>query len=195
MFNHASEDFMKYFFAFLATLGLTIIVVILLISGGGGGGKKSSTTSTKKSLPDYANTDAVVSFQTDGTINADSLHNQIRISVSREQVVYEQISGYQGNVVATSSFVNNQEAFSNFLYAIGYAGFTQGRKDGTSPIGHCPLGKRYTFKLVDGSQVVENYWSTSCNEKGNFKGNLQLNIKLFQLQVPGYSSLVNNVDL
>lgn len=186
---------MRYFFAFLATLGLIIIVVILLISGGGGGTKKSSTATNKRTLPEYANTDAEASVQIDGRINADSLHSQINISVNRNQVTYQQISGYQGNVVASSSFANNESAYSAFLSALNVAGFTRGNKDKTSSAGQCPLGRRYTVQFVNEGKTLENYWFTSCGKQGNFLGNTGMTLQLFELQVPGYQDLTNNVQL
>lgn len=183
---------MRYFFAFLATLGLIIIVVILLISGGGNDSNKR-TTASKKTLPEYSTTDAEASIQIDGIINADSEHSQIRISVNKDQVLYQQISGYEGNVVASNKFTNNQSAYSAFLSALDAAGFTKGNKDETTSAGQCPLGKRYQVQFVNDDKDLVNYWFTSCGKNGNFLGNPNLTVSLFQLQVPGYNRLASGV--
>ena len=183
---------MRYFFAFLATLGLIIIVVILLISGGGSGSKKAAKTDSKRSLPEYSTTDAEATLQIDGKINAESQHSQIRITVNRNQVTYQQISGYEGNVVASNTFANNQSAYSAFLSALNTAGFTKGTKDDTTSAGQCPLGRRYTVQFVNEGKELENFWFTSCGKLGNYLGSQALTVDLFELQVPGFNDLVNN---
>lgn len=185
---------MRYFFAFLATLGLIIIVVILLISGGGNDSNKK-TTSSKKTLPEYSTTDAEASILIEGVINAESQHNQVRIKVNKDQVTYQQISGYEGNVVASSDFANNQSAYSAFLSALNLAGFTKGNKDDSTSAGQCPLGRRYQIQFVNEDKDLVNYWFTSCGEQGNYLGNASLTLNLFELQVPGYNDLVSGIQL
>src|SRR5690349_10170178 len=103
---------MRYFIGFLITLGLIIILILLLFTGGDGAKKPK----TPRSLASYSTTDAVVRLTTSGPINADSLHNEIRITVGKDDATYEQIQGYEDHVVNTASFANNESAYNNFLY-------------------------------------------------------------------------------
>ena len=199
---------MRYFIGFLVTIGLIIILIVLLLSGGGGGNNKNNNTQSQnrqiqtptstQQLADFASSGAVVRLTIDGQINADQDHQAVRITVGQDETTYQQVQGYQGNVVNQQSFANNQSAYSNFLYALGHAGFTMGdtAKDAANEKGYCPLGERYTYELIDGGDTIMRWWSASCgNVPKTYKGNPSLTITLFQNQVPGYDSLTNDLSL
>lgn len=191
---------MRYFVGFLITIGLLILLIVLLLTGGGG--KKSPKTTgdkprTTTELAAYADTDAVVRWTADGQINANSLHTSLQVTVGREEVVYEQMTGYQGQVVKRQVYNNNQDAYSSFLYAIGRAGFTLGKTDSNlaNENGYCSLGRRYVFELREGDHDIQRYWATSCGGGAKtYEGNLPLTLQLFQLQVPDYTDLTNNLE-
>lgn len=187
---------MRYFVGFLVTIGLIIILIIMLF-GGGNKSDNKVTTVTPRTLDSYASTDAQVSMQINGPVNADSLHQQIRVTVGRDAVTYEEFRGYEGQVVNTKSFENNEAAYAVFLRAINGAGFTLGDKDKklADERGYCPLGRTYIFTMEEGSSVMQRYWATSCGGTQTYRGNLSLTVTLFQAQVPGYSNLVQNVSL
>ena len=186
---------MRYFIGFLITIGLIILLIVLLFTGGGGDNAKKPKNTM--ALSDYASTDAVARLTIDGPIVADQNHQAIRITVGQDDTTYEQIQGYQGTVVKQQSFVNNQEAYSNFLYALGHAGFTKGdnNKDLANEKGYCPTGNRYIFELIDGGNDVERYWATSCSKPKTYKGNLSLTLTLFRAQVPNYNDLTQKLNL
>lgn len=195
---------MRYFIGFLITVGLIIILIVLLLTGGGG--KKQSPNQsqevqkpkTVQQLADFASTGAVVRLSIDGPINADQNHQAVRITVGQDDTTYQQIQGYEGTVVNQQSFANNQSAFSNFLYAIGHAGFLRGddSKALANEKGFCPLGQRYVFELINGGDTLQRYWGTSCgsNAPKTYRGNQNLTITLFQNQVPGYQDLTQDLD-
>lgn len=191
---------MRYFVGFLITVGLLILVVVLLLTGGGE--KATPTTGQKpkttKELAAYADTGAVARLTDSGEINAASQHTTVRITIGREDVTYEQIRGYEGSVVNQRTYVNNQNAYSNFLYAVGRAGFTLGDSDPklANEKGFCPLGHRFVFELVDGAHEIQRYWATNCGNGApkTYKGNLGLTLTLFQLQVPDYSDLTSELE-
>jgi hypothetical protein len=192
---------MRYFIGFLITVGLLILLVVLLLTGGGG--KKSPQTTGQKpkttsDLAAYADTDAVVRLIIDGQINADQNHNAVRITVGQDEVTFEQIQGYEGTVVNKQVNNNNQSAYSNFLYALGHAGYTLGddKSKFTNEKGYCPLGRRYIFELMEGDHDIQRYWSTSCGKSApqTYRGNLGLTLQLFQLQVPNYDELTQNLS-
>lgn len=185
---------MRYFIGFLITIGLIILLIILLFTGGGDGDKKPRTT---KALADYASSSAVARLTIDGPINADQNHQVVRITVGQNETEYEQIQGYEGHVLNRQVYANNQNAYSNFLYALGHAGFTQGDRSKllANEKGHCPLGQRYVFELIENDKRIERYWSSSCGNIKSYNGNLGVTLKLFQAQVPDYDSLTQSLTL
>jgi len=182
---------MRYFIAFLATLGLLFLLLYLLLHGGG----KAKVPTTQKTLISYASTDAQVKLTIDGPINSEQEHKAVRITVDQTQVTFEQIQGYQNNVVNQQSFTSNQDAYANFLAALQHAGFTLGSKNPAlkDERGYCPLGERYIFELNQDGDELERYWATSCGKPASFEGSYPLVLQLFQAQVPGYAQLTQNL--
>ncbi len=182
---------MKYFIGYMITIGLLILLILFLIRGGNNPGAPHTT----KSLASYATTDAEVSFLNEGPIVAASEHRQILITVSRDTVTYQEIAGYNGHVIVTRNFSNSQNAYSQFLSALGHAGFT--KIDNAEALqnekGLCPTGHRYIFELNQGTKQLERGWSTNCGGARSYLGNTDLTITLFQAQVPDYSTLSQSV--
>jgi hypothetical protein len=183
----------RYLLGFTALAALLIVLIILITTSG------SKTTKTlPRTLDSYANTDAVVSMTIDGPINADQIHESILISVSNSTATYEQLQGYQGQVVNLQTFPDNVNSFTAFLFALERAGFTDGNKSAAlqNQQGYCPLGDRYIFELNQNNHLLEHYWSTSCGGKNyTYLGELGATITLFQNQIPGYSKLSSNVNI
>jgi hypothetical protein len=177
---------MRYFVGFLLAIGLLILLIILLVGGGG----KNKVPETKKPLTSYASTDAVAKLTIDGPINAQSIHQQTQITVGRDEVVFEQITGYEGNATTRKSYTNNQNAYTNFLYGLSHVGFTLGDTSiSGDERGHCPLGNRYVFELIDNGNKVEHFWATSCGKPKTYGGLVGDTLTLFQRQVPDYRQL------
>jgi hypothetical protein len=185
---------LKYFAGFIATIVLIIILIMLIFHGGG----KAKVNTTSKALDSYATTNAEVSLTVDGPIVADQNHQAIKITVSNSAATYEQIQGYQGAVQKQQSYPNNVDAYTNFLFALERAGFTEGDTSSTlkDERGYCPLGDRYIFQLNQGGQQLERFWTTNCSgTPKTFKGNAGLTTTLFKDQIPDYDSLSNNINL
>lgn len=196
---------MRYFIGFLVTIGLIIILIVLLLSGHGGHKAKapqlqpSEKPKTVNQLAGYADTDVVSRLIIDGQINAEQTHAALRITVGQNDVTYEQIQGYQGTVVNKQVYASNQSAYSNFLYAIGRAGFLLGDNNPqlANEKGRCSLGQRYVFELMENGRDIQRYWGTSCGSSvpKTYKGSLSVTLQLFQLQVPDYQTLTQSVQL
>lgn len=192
---HFDEDkSMRYFLAFLIALLLIFWLIFLIFRGGN---NKPKVPSTTKALTSYASTNAEVRMTIDGPINAAQIHQQVRITAGRDDVTYEELKGYNGDVVNQRHFSNTQEAYAVFLSALNHAGFTQGTKD---PVlkderGYCSLGDRYIFELIQSGQDIFRYWATSCGNPKTYLGALTLTISLFKAQVPNYTDLTQNVRL
>lgn len=183
---------MRYYFGFLISVGLIILIIFLLFHGG-----KSGVPTTSQPLISYANTGSQVSFTIDGPINANQDHQQVKIYVNKDLVTYDQIQGYDGNVVNQQQFINSPNAYSAFLYALQLAGFTLGNNSSSlsSEQGHCALGDRYIFELAQGGADLERFWATSCLKVKTYNGILPLTMQLFEAQVPNYQKLVRNIKL
>lgn len=183
---------MRYFIGFLVTVGLIIVLIILLFSGG----EKSKVPNTTKTLTDYASTDAQVSMTIAGPINAVSEHQELRVIVDRNNVTYQQIAGYDSEVVNTQIFTNTDSAYDAFLHALQHAGFTRG--DNTpalrDDVGYCSTGQRYIFELDENDKNLQRYWASSCGKPKTYLGALNLTLTLFKAQVPGYENLTSSLQ-
>jgi hypothetical protein len=184
---------MRYFLGFLITIGLLILLIILLFHGN----SKPKVPNSSKPLSSFATTDAEAVLTTQGAVNYDQNHSQIRITVDRDNVTYEEIKGYEGSVVKRQSFANNVSAYQTFLISLSKAGFTQGNTDPAlkDERGYCPLGQRFVFAFRQGDKELQRFWSTNCGGPKTFNGNANLTITLFQNQVPNYTELSGNVTL
>jgi hypothetical protein len=173
-----------------------IIAFILILVVIFGRGKPAPTGPTIQPLPDYSSTDATVSFTTDGIVNADQLHRQIRITISNTTSTVDVLQGYNGQVIMSKSFVNNQEAYLVFLKSLNYSGFLakNKKKISSDERGFCPLGFRYVFDLNGDEGDLSRLWTSSC-AIGNWGGNLATVQALFQNQIPDYAILVQDVNL
>jgi hypothetical protein len=183
---------MRYLVGFFITIGLIILLIVLLVGGGG-----SKVPKTSKALYSYATTSAQAIMTIDGQINANSEHAKIRITVDHDNVTYEKISGYDDGVTDMHTYDNTVEAYDAFLHALQHAGFTEGNTDKklADYQGYCPLGQRYIFELKQDDRSLERLWATNCGGPKTYQGILGATIDLFQLQVPGYDKLTNDVHL
>jgi hypothetical protein len=184
---------MRYFIAFFTALGLLILVIVLLLHSGG----KPKVHVTPKTLDSYSTTDAEAVVTIDGPVNAAQNHQQVRITVDRDNVTFEQLKGYDGSVTNMQHFANTDNAYAVFLLSLAHAGFTKG--DNSSSLsderGICSLGDRYIFQFRQDGQDIERYWATSCGNPKTYLGALSLTITLFQNQVPNYTTLTQNFSL
>ncbi len=176
-----------------------IVFIIVLVAIFGHGNKKPASGAQLQPLPAYAGTNAAVSFTEDGIVNADSLHRSIRITVSNSQVTLDVLKGYNSQVIQSQSFENNQEAYTVFLKSINNAGFLAKTKNANIPTneaGQCALGFRFILDLNQDGSDLSRTWGSSCGTKvGTSTGAVTTIQTLFEDQVPGYETLVENVDL
>ncbi len=193
--NSGSICNMRYFVGFLITIGLIIVLILMLF---GGGSKKSKTpTISTKTLVSYADSSAEARMTVDGPVNADSTHNRFRINVTKNEVIYQQMKGYEGAVVKNTRYDNNKDAYAYFLRALSIAGFTQGNPDkqAKDERGYCPLGNRYVFEFIQDGKTIERYWATNCGKPATYLGSRDLTIQLFEKQVPDFEKVNLTRDL
>jgi hypothetical protein len=130
----------------------------------------------------------------DGPQGADSTHQAVKIIVGENQVVYEQLSGYNYNVKQLKTFESNQNAYNVFLRSLYHAGFLNGDTDPnqTNPYGICPLGDTYTYDFTYNNSTIEHFWRTTCGNK-TYNGNFSLTNSIFENQVPNFNGLSLNI--
>lgn len=187
---------MRYIVSFLIAIGLIVLFVILLLRAIFGGGGEAPTE-RRVNLADYENTGVIMRLMTEGPINADELHRQVYIEVGRDNNNIQIVHGYQGNVVRQERVNSNSSAYGSFLRAIDLLGYTNGNtsKALADYRGHCPFGNRYIFQIVDGDDVKQQFWSTSCGNEGSFNGQADQIVQLFQAQIPAYNDLTQDLGL
>lgn len=183
----------------LIIVGFIIFIAILINLFTGGSKPAPTNTVQVKPLPEYASTDATVSFTTDGIVNGDELHRAIRITISSNQRTMDVLQGYNPTVIQSKSFINNQEAYDVFLRAINGSGFLVKTKDSkavSDERGLCPLGFRYILDLNQDGDDLSRLWASSCGSKvGNSAAAIPTVSQLFQDQIPDYDNLVGQVNL
>ena len=179
-----------------------MIIIVAVLAGGGNGDKpKTTNVVTLKSLPNYANTGATVSWTVQGRVNGDEMHRSIRVTVGENERVLQVIQGYNNQVITSQVFPNNPAAYDVFLRSIGGQGFLLHAKPQKPPVsdnenGYCPLGYRYIYELNQGDKELSRLWSSTCGTKvGTFGGAPSTLQSLFQLQIPDYNQLTSGVQL
>jgi hypothetical protein len=182
---------LRYFIGLLLTIGLIIVLILLLFGGG-----KSKAPVAPRTLDSYAFTNAEVQMIIDGPINAVQNHQEVQVTVDQYNTVYEQLQGYDGDVVNQQTFPNTQSGYAVFLHALTVAGFTKGNSnpDMSDERGYCPLGDRYIFELVQNGSDIDRFWATSCGSPKTYDGNVNLTLELFEAQVPGYQTLTQGIQ-
>ena len=189
------DEYTRYFLGFLVAVGLIILVIFLLFRGGGDNTKKPEQTGPKP-LYTYADTDAVVRMTISGQVAAPVNRVTVAITVGRDQTTYQQFQGYDGQVVNSQQFDNTRNSYEVFLRSLAGAGFYNGNTDPnmSNPDGVCPLGSTFTYEMIQDGKELINFWSTTCAAK-TYKGNVNTTIRLFENQVPNYSTLTSGLAL
>ncbi len=189
----------------LIAIFVTIIVVIfgtiLIFSIDWGGSKKEKEQEkTAIVLTDYAQSEATVSMYIRGDVNSDKEHQDLRITVGRDEAKAELINGYQNNVKKTETTPSNPNSYRTFLSALINSGITktQPALKGIDAEGACPTGNLYRFSFADFPDPSPgDSWATSCGKKmGTFGGSLASVKSLFIDQIPEdqFDRLTENTD-
>jgi hypothetical protein len=181
---------MRFILGILATLGLIILILVLLFRGGGSSNKPKALY-----LPDYAHSGSTAQLVMQGPVVADQNYREVKIDVSSDDVVFTVYQGYEGDVLKTQSYVNNDSAYTVFLKSLQFSGFTLGdrSKNLEDVSGRCPTGQRSVYSFTNESDQLMKFWSTSCGQK-TFNGSINVVSQLFRTQVPDYDTLIQNTD-
>lgn len=188
---------MRYIVAALIAIGLIILFIILLLRAIFGGGGGEAPAERRINLADYEKTNVIMRMVTEGPINANELHRQVYIEVGKDSNKIQLVHGYQGEVVGQDQVNSNSSAYGSFLRAIDLLGYSNGnRSEAVADYrGHCPFGNRYIFQIMDGNDVKQQFWSTSCGNEGSFRGQTDQIVQLFMAQIPKYDELTEGLGL
>jgi hypothetical protein len=188
---------MRYIVGLLIAVGLVAIFIIILMRAIFGGGD-TPVEQKRVNLADYDRTNVVMRVVIDGPVTVDEEHRQVHIQVARDNNTIQIIRGYQGEVIQKEQANSNSSAYGNFLRAIDLLGYSNGNKDKSLEDyrGHCPFGNRYIFQIVEGDDIKQQFWSTSCGDgEGSFGGQTDQIVELFQAQIPGYNDITADLSL
>lgn len=182
---------MRYLITF--AIVLAVIVFGFIIFRGGG---PENTPVAPRTLPSLASTDAEMRYTIDGSpINSDQEHRSVQIVIGRTQSTVTIFRGYEGRVLKSKSYANNQNAYEAFLSALErlrYSAIKRGAQE--SELGACPLGNRYIYEVINNGDQNTRSWSTSCGGQGNFGGtNAATTRKVFQNQIPDYREFIQGI--
>lgn len=186
---------MKYFFGFAAVIVLVILTFVLIWRGFSGGG---DAPAPPPPLHSYTFTTTAMRFTIDGPVDPESEHRALQVTVSRSESRIEILKGYDRVVSKAKSYASNQEAYETFLRALDLLDYTQGNDDPAlaDDRGYCPSGRRFIYEIVDGTDILQRYWSTSCSRKqGTFLGSASEVQKLFKTQIPDYDEFTRGLDI
>lgn len=186
---------MKYLIGLILTIAVIIFIIIKLLTGGGGGGAPSSPPD----LTSYADTDTTMRFTIQNPVQNSDTHREIQITVGKDDANLTVYRGYGGDVVRSKSYPMNSTAYSDFLHALKISGgYMNGDTDPKhrDERGYCATGDRFIYEIVDGNgNVIQHYWTTSCGGPHTYQGDDKVTQQLFELQIPDYEDLTNDVDL
>ena len=188
----------RYVVAILILFLIIMIGIIGLSRGDSSNDTPQTQTIPEKQLPDYAtSSSAEMVYTVRDQIVGDDEFKSIRITVSRDQRVLEILDGYSERVESRKTFVNNEAAFSEFLWALKNAGFTATRDvKVTDERGVCSAGYGTLYTAYDADEELVRSWSTSCTRKdGTFDGNTSLVRRLFRAQITDYSKLTSGIGI
>jgi hypothetical protein len=189
---------LRFFWIVIAAVSvLVLITVIFLIFNRPKSNVSNPAGNKTVVIANYSNSDATVSYTAEGITNGDEMHRAIKITVSKDIRKLEIIEGYQGKILESDIFNNNPDAFKAFLAGLQNRGYLISRKSSVTDVtGQCPLGDKFFFNTYGISNAPGFLWTTGCSvSPGTFGGNLTSIQRLFQLQIPRYSTLTADVDI
>lgn len=183
----------RFFIVAFAVIILLIFGIVLINRNGSG----TTNTIGGINLAELANEPGTAAQSyIEGPIVAASQHSAIRMTVNARTAKIEVISGYENNVVNSKTYDNNQEAFTQFLDALGRAGYTKERRmSNPNADAVCPTGNRTHYRvLTTDAEQRQNSWTASCTS-GTFGGNVGLTSRLFRAQFPDYNQITSGLNL
>lgn len=180
---------------------IILIVLVALIAGlvtvgrylfAGNGQHTSQQDQQKTASAELLKTDASrsVRMTVRGPIVADQKFQSYQIQVSPANNTYTVYQGYLDSVQSSQSYQNNTAGYTQFVYALNEAALTHPGKysenEASDVRGICATGRVYDFAIMNGSDIVDHYWTSTCKgSPGTLGANLSQVTNLFVKQIPG----------
>ena len=138
-----------------------------------------------------------VSMTVRGPIVADENFRSFEIVISPSSRTITAWKGYdKQDVLSTKQYSNDTASYTQFVNALGYAGYTKSNKVSSNDTkGLCANGKVYNFEIMSGSNVTDDRWTTNCGVKGSFNGDGPSVRQLFLDQIPDANSVTSKINL
>ncbi len=132
-----------------------------------------------------------------GRITADENFRSYQVKITPSQRKMTTYQGYRDNEIKNITLYNNTAAYEQLVYALYFAGLTQGTQlTGASndTRGLCASGFIYEFEIFKGDKRVMQLWTTNCkNIRGSLVANYSVLANLFNDQIPNYQTLINGL--
>jgi hypothetical protein len=183
----------KYLVGFLVIMAIVIGGGFILVRNFSG---QAQTSTPRTELVSIASTDAVTKMTIYGPITDDQSHYEVKVTIGRTANSIDVIKGYQGQVIQSKTFNNNEPGYAAFLRAIDLLGYTQqkGSESDQDNRGVCPTGSVYTFEVVGSETLQQKTWTSTCGG-GTFGGKVDPINQLFRKQIPDYSGITKEARL
>lgn len=188
----------KFFWIMMITIIILMAVVMIITLGRRVTNSPSETAKTAKTinLKDFNRPSTAVRYEEIDSVEANEDHYLTRIEVGYNYRYIRVTRGYDGATVGEKNYSNNPTAYKDFMYALHNANFAGLNKDFTGKddyAGICPYGKRYTYSVIDGANVVQSTWNTSCEKIAGTSSAVNATVfLLFRKQIPDYSRIINS---
>ena len=184
---------------------IVIVAVAALISVGralfGGEGSPSPlplVNNGKESLTN-TNADRSVRMTARGPITAEETFRSFKIDISPNKRVMTTYKGYVGEVIENNEYENSIPAYTQFVNALSRAELMNGTPltgEANNTNGICATGTLYEFEVRKGSDTVQKLWTSTCKGTvGSLDASVSQVKRLFQVQIPDYSKLVNKARI
>lgn len=159
--------------------------------------QEQTLSATDTDLSEYANDASRVTLTIDGRIVPDEDHRHIRFRITESFRILEITKGYDEEVIKRQRLDNTPGAYSEFLQALDYYGYTLKQVPAyDNEVGVCPDGFRMIYELTERQEQVVRSWYTTCSKRfGDFAGNEKKTRALFKRQFPNYSEFTADVTL
>lgn len=178
---------------------VTVILAVVLFNMVFVSEKISDTVDAgEKALIEMTNKSAI-RMTVRGKIVANEEFKYYEITLKPQTREIKVLSGYNGEVVASRSYENNWEAYTEISYALKRIGMMKGRAfigDEDDTRGVCPSGELTTFEVLDGGRTIKRLWLTSCkNDQKSFNGEHKKVSELILMQIPDHKSILKEAGL
>lgn len=179
---------------------IIVIVIVALIAGlvtvgrylfGGSSNQSKEQTVAEQHQSELltVDQDRSVVMTIRGPIVADEAYRSYQVKITPKQRSYTIYKSYLSEEVSKKEYANNSQAYEQFVYALDKAAWTKAGKKSDEQAsdvrGICATGRLYEYELMNGSTVLQRYWTSTCKGSPGTLGASQTQLtNLFAAQIP-----------